>query len=276
MQQDVRRSEPTEVAVRAEQQPKPNSKAGGFARSLFQFGSSKRNKEREEAAVEQGRLQERLKDVLERDRALAAAAPGVEDVGDDAPPTERDVRTNPFAEEPPQTGTRLSERASSELALSQIASWIEEEISELEVDQGPLTLEVPLDADEAAELDAVLAVPALEALEASQERAAYEAEAVVQPAEQAATLAPEPARKAKPARAQAPRATVKAKVSEPVDAEGDEQEPKGEPINTRTMARLLATQGYKPRALAVYRELLKRSPDDPVLRAELEALMNSD
>ncbi|HEY6881806.1 MAG TPA: hypothetical protein VI299_27450 [Polyangiales bacterium] len=282
MQQDVRRSEPADVAVRAEQEPKPNAKVGGFARSFFQFGSNKRNKEREEATVEQGRLQERLKDVLERDRALTAASPALDDLADDTRPTQQDLRATAFAEEPPQTGTRRSDRGASELALSQIASWIEEEIGELQEEQGPLSLEVPLDAEEVAEIDAVLAAPPLASLEPSQERAAYEGEALEPAVLEPSALEPMPeatdvpVRKAKAARAASPRATVKAKVSEPVEAEVEEQEPRGEPIKTRTMARLLAMQGYKPRAIAVYRELLKRSPDDPVLLAELEALLNSD
>ena len=61
MQQDLRRSD--SVTVRAEPEPK----ASGFARALFQFGTGKRRKAA--PAVEPGRLQNRLKEVLERDRA---------------------------------------------------------------------------------------------------------------------------------------------------------------------------------------------------------------
>lgn len=39
-----------------------------------------------------------------------------------------------------------------------------------------------------------------------------------------------------------------------------------EPIRTRTMARLLAEQGYTKRALALYDELIARTPDDASLR----------
>jgi hypothetical protein len=42
----------------------------------------------------------------------------------------------------------------------------------------------------------------------------------------------------------------------------------GEPIRTRTMARLLASHGYHDRALAIYEHLLAEQPDDEALRAE--------
>ena len=46
-------------------------------------------------------------------------------------------------------------------------------------------------------------------------------------------------------------------------------------IRTRTMARLLAKQGYRERALAIYEELIVRRPDDEVLQAEWHALRSS-
>lgn len=46
----------------------------------------------------------------------------------------------------------------------------------------------------------------------------------------------------------------------------------GEPIQTRTMARLLAEQGHARRALAMYDELLERSPHDAELRGERDRL----
>lgn len=48
---------------------------------------------------------------------------------------------------------------------------------------------------------------------------------------------------------------------EPTDAAG-------EPIRTRTMARLLASQGYLERALMIYDHLLAQTPDDDTLRVE--------
>jgi hypothetical protein len=44
-----------------------------------------------------------------------------------------------------------------------------------------------------------------------------------------------------------------------------------EPIRTRTMARLLAAQGHKQRALSIY-DVLLASDDDPGLRTEAEQL----
>ena len=43
-----------------------------------------------------------------------------------------------------------------------------------------------------------------------------------------------------------------------------------EPIRTRTMARLLAAQGYHARALAIYGALLAECPGDAELLAEIE------
>jgi len=48
-----------------------------------------------------------------------------------------------------------------------------------------------------------------------------------------------------------------------------------EPIQTRTMARLLAGHGYRARALSIYDELLRRNPHQPELRAEAEVLRRS-
>jgi hypothetical protein len=46
-----------------------------------------------------------------------------------------------------------------------------------------------------------------------------------------------------------------------------------EPIRTRTMARLLATQGYRKRALAIYAELVGKQPDNTELRSERDRLL---
>jgi hypothetical protein len=45
-----------------------------------------------------------------------------------------------------------------------------------------------------------------------------------------------------------------------------------EPIRTRSMARLLAAQGHRDRACAIYEELLKKVPTDAQLRSEAEAV----
>jgi len=66
-------------------------------------------------------------------------------------------------------------------------------------------------------------------------------------------------------------------VPVPSSAERCEAVPEGgEPIRTRTMAKLLASQGYRLRALAIYDHLLARAPDDAALRAEAEQLRASE
>ena len=45
-----------------------------------------------------------------------------------------------------------------------------------------------------------------------------------------------------------------------------------EPLPTRTMARLLATQGHGERAISIYEKLLSQNPDDTALSEELETL----
>jgi hypothetical protein len=290
MQQDVRRSDTPEPA-RAEPEPK----VSGFARGLFQFGS-KRNKR--VPAAGPGLLQNRLKEVLERDRALIASQPPPEELvdTDEAVHIEDDAEVwpDPYGHDDPKahTGTRAAmrephpprepellasprglelggEREPADLTFSQIASWIEEEIGELpEPSSGPVTLDAPLDEDEAAELDAVLAAPAV-----------LDASAAVEPAPLAPSEAAPPA--VEPAGSEPTTGTTKRPVAKvrPAAArpvpEPDADAPTHEPIRTLTMARLLAMQGYKSRALVVYRELIERAPGDRVLRAEYEKLSAS-
>jgi hypothetical protein len=49
-----------------------------------------------------------------------------------------------------------------------------------------------------------------------------------------------------------------------------------EPIRTRSMARLLASQGHRERALAIYEELLARDSTDARLQAEAEAVRDGE
>jgi hypothetical protein len=49
-----------------------------------------------------------------------------------------------------------------------------------------------------------------------------------------------------------------------------------EPIRTRSMARLLAAQGHKERALAIYAELIESQSDTDALRAEAETVRRGD
>lgn len=62
---------------------------------------------------------------------------------------------------------------------------------------------------------------------------------------------------------------VSPETPQPTAASEDSGE---EPIRTRTMARLLAQQGYPDRALSIYDELLADEADDPMLHAEVEEL----
>ena len=81
------------------------------------------------------------------------------------------------------------------------------------------------------------------------------------PVETSSALAePSPA----PVRSEAP-----APVLTPEDGAEDTSR---EPIRTRTMAKLLAAQGYHARALAIYQVLLAESPGDAELQAEIERL----
>jgi hypothetical protein len=79
-----------------------------------------------------------------------------------------------------------------------------------------------------------------------------------------------------PATAAAPDAVVQAPgTPEPAASAGSDERPQRvqhEPIRTRTMARLLAAQGYRQRALAIYEELLAAPLADDSLRSEAEAL----
>jgi hypothetical protein len=302
MPQDVRRSHQTDGTV-----PESAEKTG-FARSLFRFGGKRKREE-------PGRLQDRLKEVLERDRALIASGPPVAELAQDEVELHEDeVWPDPFGASDPElhTGTRPTERSwaepaldepfaapsssqrrvlqlteereSADLRISQIASWIEEEISEQVDAAEPVALDVPLNADEAAELDAVLGSSelALEepaAVEGTGEETAHEPSVALGSVGDETLITDGAAMQAAIAEeskglAPSSRAQVKAKVSARPAAREDG--PSREPIKTLTMARLLAMQGYKSRALAVYRELIKRSPDDEALRAEFEALKKSE
>jgi len=94
------------------------------------------------------------------------------------------------------------------------------------------------------------------------------------------SVAPPPATSASTATPAAPSSAVVAQASahdaarvaeRPTDASTD---PSAEtsPIRTRTLARLLAAQGYTARALAVYDALLAESPDDTALAEEATSL----
>lgn len=64
-------------------------------------------------------------------------------------------------------------------------------------------------------------------------------------------------------------------TSAPVSLTGttDPESPARDVIRTLTMARLLARQGYRDRALSIYTDLIAQAPGDGSLRAEAEALV---
>jgi len=62
--------------------------------------------------------------------------------------------------------------------------------------------------------------------------------------------------------------SLRAGISEPPEAPPT----RDEPIRTRTMARLLASQGEHERAASIYRELRADAPDDAELRREADAV----
>lgn len=110
-------------------------------------------------------------------------------------------------------------------------------------------------ADDAEERDAAPAARA----EADADAASSEVEVAAAPAVSAPTPLEEIAAKA---------TKVKSKAG---GREGGAK-PKREPIRTRTMARLLASQGHRTRALSIYDELIAADASDASLRDEAEAL----
>jgi hypothetical protein len=75
--------------------------------------------------------------------------------------------------------------------------------------------------------------------------------------------------------------TVRLEVTAPINNSGDEVNPTvaptartfiEEPIRTRSMARLLAAQGHRDRACAIYDELLEKIPSDAQLQSEAESV----
>jgi hypothetical protein len=70
-----------------------------------------------------------------------------------------------------------------------------------------------------------------------------------------------------------PRPVAPAAAPAPAPA-AEAAAPAQDPIRTRGMAKLLALQGYKDRALSIYDELLAAEPNNAELRAEADRLRN--
>lgn len=117
------------------------------------------------------------------------------------------------------------------------------------------------------------AIPALEP-----EPTATEAQAATQPVQpEPAVTAAQVALERAPTRVPDPPARMQPAASDPAPTrEAVTRTFELEPIRTRSMARLLAAQGHRERALAIYEELLARGEvelgDDASLAAELSAL----
>lgn len=79
------------------------------------------------------------------------------------------------------------------------------------------------------------------------------------------------ARSAAPVAVPAPKPSV----SVPSPKAPTTEEPPADPIRTRGMAKLLAMQGYRDRALSIYDELIAVEPDNAELRAEADRLRNN-
>jgi hypothetical protein len=97
---------------------------------------------------------------------------------------------------------------------------------------------------------------------------------VEQPAPTAFAAAPEQALPGTssaqaPARATSPLPPAAAM---PARAASAPEEEGGDPIRTRSMAKLLAMQGYRDRALSIYEELIAAEPDNAELRVEADRL----
>lgn len=100
------------------------------------------------------------------------------------------------------------------------------------------------------------------------------AASAVQPAPEPPALVapvapPDITRKAMAPAAAAPKPAPSARA-----AASDADDSAGDPIRTRSMAKLLALQGYRERALSIYDELIAAEPDNAELRAEADRLRN--
>jgi len=175
------------------------------------------------------RLGDRLREVLERDRALCESAPSFDDLTVREPPALHDVRDHVAAE---------------------IAAWIEAEL-------GP------------RESVEVFAATGAEASAA----ATYLVEDVRD--DEVASVPDEPSGEpasSEPASGEPASSAPSHDLEDDLEAAETHPAVCTEPIRTVTMARLLASQGYAPRALTIYAALLRQTPDDAALASEAAAL----
>ena len=254
MQYDVQRSGPTTPEQATSAGAKPASGLGArFARGGSRSAAS--------SAASATPLRERLREVLERDRALIEAHRPVEAAQArellhevrEAGESEQAVAAEPEAKSGTHARVPTPFAQPCAPAASLFASWIDEEVTEVQViSAAPVVFEseagrAPISvADE--ELDLLL-----------EELTGVEAE-VTRRGPPPVEIEAEETKRGPPPGAPAPRQRSMSGASTP------------EPLVTLTMARLLATHGYHVRALSIYDHLLARDPYNEELWAEAELL----
>ena len=206
-------------------------------------------------------LRDRLREVLERDRALIEAhrpleaARQVRELLHEAPAAEPEAKSGTHARVPVPAGPQPRAAAPEAVDPALFAAWIEEEITEAQgISAAPVVFEssgswAPVTSTD-EELDLLL-----------QEVSEIEGEVTRRgPPPAGLTVEAEETRRGPPPTGPTPR-------QHSAPATGIQ-----EPIATRTMARLLATHGYHVRALAIYDILIARDPYNEELWAEAELL----
>ena len=299
MQYDVQRSDPKKPGdekLNAARAPEGALRPRGFTARL---GRKRKEPTVEVSARADARtasaplLRERMREVLERDRAMAeaqcvvtpralaqravapqglAAAPAAELAAPVAAPAPEPVSK---LEEPVEakSGTHVRLPPEDDELSSLFASWIEEE---LELGEVTAVSEQPMAfANEPAPAE----VPAQRASSVPPPLPKSSARAQLPRAEPAADALAEPTARAEDDSEvvvlsvfKAPRTGTQRTGAAQLAVAAAHSDPAREPIRTRTMARLLATHGYYTRALSIYDHLIAREPANAELRAEAELL----
>jgi hypothetical protein len=201
---------------------------------------------------------QRLTDVLWNDRTMlaqqSASAPAAPDL---QPPA-------PLGDDRAATDTAVEVVSDNE-----VASWFE-----APDEDEPITAEFAVsDLTAASAFSEAIEVAVAEAVIEQQKSLAPPVETVIEV--DAVDAAPKPAPSPRVAAAPVPvpeKPAAVAVAASASEAGSDDDTSNEEPIRTRSMARLLAGQGHKKRALAIYDALLKADAGDASLRAEADAL----
>lgn len=238
---------------------------------------------------------ERLREVVIRDRALAAANPGRRRSLREEEEEEAALAAERRAEAPDEgseAGAEVGDDGDGDLTIVATSSMLSAADASVPSAQPPAleddavrALADALDAAAQAERtpeDAAQEATASEPSDGAAIAAAIvetapvvEAEADAEAVREAAPSAEPVVAVAEPAVEPTPLEQIAAKatkVKSKAGARESSARPKREPIRTRTMARLLASQGHRSRALSIYDELLAADASDATLREEAEAL----